>query len=142
MHSSLRKLLASGILVLIQFAVNAQEQVTFKIQYLPGKTYKTTSISTVNVEMDFKGDTAKLNQATAAGLKLPMLMEMVQDFSMTTKAGSLRADKRVPVTLTYDKVNLSQKMNGQELPKAGSSSFAGAKIEGSASDDGNCRLIQ
>ena len=140
MQSPLLKLLASAILVLIQFLANAQEQVTFKVQYFPGKTYKTTTVSSANVEMNFKGDSAKLKEAAAAGFKLPMLMEMLQEFSMTAKAGSLRADKRVPITLTYDKVNLTQKMNGQKLPKAGSSSFAGAKIEGSAGDDGKLQI--
>ena len=128
------RFLLIGVISLITFSSKAQQEVLFKVQYLPEKMYKSHMVNTTAMEMNFKGDSAKLKQMASNGLKLPMQMELVQNMDMVTKTGAIRTDKQIPITVNYDKVVVSQKLNGKEMPY--NDMLSGIKIEGRTKDGG------
>ncbi|NLR80372.1 hypothetical protein [Chitinophaga eiseniae] len=117
----------------------AQKKVLFKVAFAPDKTYKTTMTNLTDMEMMVKGDSAMIAQITAGGMKLPIMMQMHQDVATTTKTGTLRADKKIPLTITYDKLSITQSVNGQENTQ-NANPFANAVIEGTTMGDGKIAI--
>ncbi|MEJ6981541.1 hypothetical protein WG906_13830 [Pedobacter sp. P351] len=130
-----------GVFALITFISNhgfAQQEMLFRIKFLPNKTYSTVMVNDMKMEMDSSGDTVKRNQMEAKGLKLPMFIDMRQEMGLTTRTGSLTADKRIPVTISYDKMGVTMKMNGKEMQQP--NKFVGMKIKGHAAEDGRLKV--
>lgn len=128
-------LLLSGI---TQVA-SAQNKVLLKMALAPNKTYKTEIINVMDMEMTVKGDSAMMEQLSASGMKLPLIMQMNQNMGTTTKTGAQRADKKIPVQLTFDKMDVSQTVSGQQSSQ-NVNPFANAVVEGTTLDDGKISI--
>ena len=130
------KIFASSALVLFALAAKpsiAQQQVLFKIKFSPNKTYTMEMTNDMKMEMDLP-DSAMRSSVMAKGMKLPMHLDMLQEMSITTRTGAGAADGRIPVTISYDKVGTSVKMEGKEMKKP--DNLAGMKIKGHVAKDG------
>ncbi|ACU63412.1 DUF6263 family protein [Chitinophaga pinensis] len=119
--------------------VSAQNKVLLKISMDPGKTYKTQMTTIMDMEMTVKGDSAIINQLNASGMQLPIVMHMKQQFANTTKTGQQRADKKTPLTMTFDQMSMSQSVSGQETVQ-NENPFADAVIEGTTNGDGKISI--
>ncbi|MBW8683577.1 hypothetical protein [Chitinophaga rhizophila] len=129
-----RLLLLVLMLGITQFTI-AQKKVLLKMIMAPNKTYKTLMTNVMDMEMTVKGDSAMIAQITSSGMQLPIVMHMTQDMVVSTKTGAQGTDKKMPITMTYDKVSLKQSVAGQETIQD-TNPFADAVIEGSATADG------
>lgn len=118
---------------------SAQKKVLLKASMVPNKVYKTEMSNQMDMVMNMNGDSAMMEQLSASGMKTPMVMKMDQDMFMTTKTGALQADKRIPVTMTYDKINVTTNMGGQES-KQETNPFADAVIKGTTTGDGKINV--
>ncbi|WP_207429444.1 hypothetical protein [Pedobacter sp. SYSU D00535] len=112
----------------------SQKQVDFRMKFLPNKTYTTEMVNDMKMEMDFLGDTAKRNQMLSNGLELPMQMDMLQEMSLSTQTGQLTADRRIPLTISYNKMDVTMNMQGKEMKQP--NQFSGLKIKGYATESG------
>lgn len=127
------------LLIGITQASSAQKKVLLKMAFTPDKTYKTEIVNLMDMEMNVKGDSAMLAQIQASGMQLPIIMKMNQVLGTTTKAGAERADKKVPLLMTFDKMEVSQTVGGQESTQD-NNPFANAIIEGTALEDGKIAI--
>jgi len=126
-------------LTFIQQCCFAQNSVTIDIQHIPGKTYKTGLVQSIDMEMNFKGDSAILKALIDNGQQFPVIMKMSSEMALTTKAGARRADNKVPLVMTYDKININQTFNGEEVSQT-NNPFAGARVEGISLGDGKMQI--
>jgi hypothetical protein len=131
-------LLAIGFILISTQQSIAQKEILFQVKFKPNKTYVTDMVNTMQMEMDFDVDSAKRKQMEASGTKLPMHMNMLQDMTLSTKTGALAADKRIPMTITYDKVAITTTMNGKEMKQP--DKLVGMKIKGYATEEGKVSI--
>ena len=133
------RLLLLILLSSITQLTSAQNKVLFKISMDPGKTYKTQMANIMDMEMMVKGDSAMIKQILASGMQLPIVMHMTQHFATTTKTGSQQADKKIPLTMTFDQMSITQSVSGQETMQ-NENPFANAIIEGTTIGDGKISI--
>ncbi|MVT09492.1 hypothetical protein [Chitinophaga tropicalis] len=105
----------------------------------PDKTYKTLMTNLMDMEMTVKGDSAMINEIRARGMKLPIIMHMNQNMAITTKTGAQRADKKIPLTMTYDKFSIIQSVGGQETTQD-VNPFLNTVVEGTTMGDGKISI--
>ena len=125
-------LLAIGFIIISTQQSIAQKEILFQVKFKPNKTYITDMVNNMQMEMDFDVDSAKKKEMESTGMKLPMHMDMLQEMSLSTKTGAVEADKRIPMTMTYDKVGITMTMNGKEMKQP--DKFVGMKIKGYATE--------
>ncbi len=131
-------LLAIGFIIISTQQSIAQKEIQFQVKYKPNKTYITNMVNNMQMEMDFDLDSAKKKEMEGTGMKLPMHMNMLQEMTLSTKTGAAGADKRIPMTMTYDKVGITMTMNGNETRQP--DKLAGMKILGYATEEGKVSI--
>jgi len=131
-------ILAFLLVAFIHTSSFAQKNVLFKAKFLPDKTYTTEIVNDMKMEMNFDVDSAKRKQMLDGGVKLPMHIDMLQEMSISTKTGALTADKRVPLTISYNKMGMTIKMQGKETKQP--DQFVGMKIKAYATADGKLEV--
>lgn len=127
-------LLAIGFILISTQQSLAQNEVLFQVKFKPNKTYVTEMVNNIQMDMSFDTDSAKKKEMESKGMKMPMHMDMLQDMKLSTKTGALAADKRIPLTITYDKIGISMTLNGKEMKQP--DKFAGMQIKGFATEGG------
>lgn len=127
-------LLAISFIIISTQQSVAQNEVLFKVKFKPNKTYITEMVNNIQIDINFDIDSAKKKEMESAGMTLPMRMDMLQEMTLSTKTGTLAAEKRIPMTMTYDKVDISMIMNGKEMKQP--NQFVGMQIKGYATEDG------
>src|SRR5690606_29109776 len=123
-------LLAIGFIIISTQQSVAQNEVLFQMKFKPNKTYITEMVNNMQMDMDFDIDFAKKKEMEGTGVKFPMHMDILQEMTLSTKTGAAAADKRIPMTMTYDKVEISMTMNGKEMKQP--NKFLGMQIKGYA----------
>ncbi|MBP1650415.1 MAG: hypothetical protein H6Q26_572 [Bacteroidetes bacterium] len=118
---------------------NAQKKVLLNGSLSPNKVYKTEMNNQMNMVMNMSGDSAMMEQLSASGMKSPMTMTMNQGMFMTTKTGATQADKKIPVTITYDKMSVTTNIGGQENTQE-TNPFSDAVIKGTTEGDGKIKV--
>ncbi|MFD2163138.1 hypothetical protein ACFSJU_12100 [Paradesertivirga mongoliensis] len=131
-------LLAIGFSIISAQPSIAQKEILFQVKFKPNKTYVTDMVNNIRMEMDFDVDPAKKKEMEGTGMKLPMQMNMLQDMRLSTKTGAMQADKRIPMTMTYDKVGITMTMNGNEMKQP--DKFAGMTIKAYATEGGKVSI--
>jgi len=129
-------LLAIGFFIISIQQTVAQNEVLFQVKYKPNKTYITEMVN--NMQMDMNVDSAKKKQTESTGMKPPMHVNMLQEMTLSTKTGAVAPDKRIPLTMTYDKLDVSMTMNGKEMKQP--NKFVGMQIKGYASEEGKVNI--
>jgi hypothetical protein len=127
-------LLVIGFILISTQQSFAQKEIVFQVKFKPNKTYVTDMVNSMQMEMDFKVDSAKKKEMESTGMKHQMHMNMLQEMKLSTKTGALLADKRIPMTMTYDKVGITMTMNGKEVKQP--DNFAGMTIKAYATEAG------
>lgn len=127
-------LLAIGFIIISTQQSVAQNEVLFQVKFKPNKTYITEMVNDMQIDMDFDIDSTKKREMEGAGMLLPMHMDILQEMTLSTKSGAVAADKRIPMTMTYDKVEVSMTMNGNEMKQP--NNFVGMEVKGYATEEG------
>jgi hypothetical protein len=131
-------LLALGFITISTQQCIAQKEMLFLVKFKPNKTYITNMVNNMQMEMDFDVDSAKKKQMEGTGMKLPMHMNMLQEMTVSTKTGAIAADKRIPMTMTYDKVGITMIMNGKEMKQP--DKLVGMKIKAYVTEEGKVNI--
>lgn len=131
-------LLAIGFIIISTQQSVAQNEVLFQVKFKPNKTYITEMVNNTQMDMDFDIDSAKKKEMEGTGMKLPMHMDILQEMTLSTKTGAVAADKRIPMTMTYDKVEISMTMNGKEMKQP--NKFVGMQVKGYATEEGKVSI--
>jgi len=131
----MKKALSLAFLCFAAVIVNAQQGVLFKIKYIPNQLYQTETSSTMNMLMNFSGDTAKVNAVKASGVKLPMTMIGTSVMHMEVKSGAVKTGNVFPITFKYSDIKSKQVINDQEKdgppnPMQGLTIYGGSTIDG------------
>jgi hypothetical protein len=127
-----RLLLIVWLTVFIHCAYG-QQQVLLKGIILPNTVYKTQMTNNMDMEVTIKGDSATMAEMDASGMKNPVGMTIKQEVLSTIRSGAAKEDKRVPVTISYDKMNIHTNVGGQETTQD-DNPFANVEIRGFADD--------
>lgn len=131
-------LLAIGFIFISTQQSIAQDEIMFQVKFEPNKTYVTDMVNDMQMDMHFDVDSAKKKEMEGKGMKLPMNINMRQEMTLSTKAGALGADKRIPLAMTYDKMGITMTMNGKEVKQP--DKFAGMKITAFATEEGKLSI--
>jgi hypothetical protein len=128
------------VLISISFTrIYAQQGFIFKIKYLPNRHYTTMMQMDMNMDMDFKGDSAILEKIKASGTKVPMAMTNSTKMEMSINTGALKPANAFPITFNYSGVESKVSVNGDEKVSP-PSPIIGQTIYGEYTTDGKMRL--
>lgn len=105
---------------------------------VPNKVYKAQLINEMEMEMAIKGDSAMMAEMETSGMKSPITMLLKQDMLTTTKTGQQRPDKKIPLTVTYDKMDITTTIAGNEMNQP--NPFADVEIRGTTTGDGKISI--
>lgn len=115
--------------------ISGQQKVLLKGIMAPNKVYKTQMANQMEMEMTLNGDSATMAEMAASGVKSPITMQIKQEILSSTKTGTQRPDKKIPLTVTYDKMSTSTTIAGNETSQPGNP-FANVEIHGTTMGDG------
>jgi hypothetical protein len=132
----MKKILYLFFVLLIAFEVRAQQNVVFKIKYLPNHTYAgSINLGTV-FKVDLSGDTAVLAKMKSEGLSSPLAMNMDMKMSGTTKTGESGTNQAFPIKMDFKFGNVSADLNGKNIPVPSAKLGQGVSIYGHVGSDG------
>jgi hypothetical protein len=89
------------LFLLPAFTLQAQQNVVFKIKYLPNHTYDGAISMGMVIHVDLSGDTAILAKMKAQGMTPPLTMTMDMKMNGATKTGGPGANQAFPITMGY-----------------------------------------
>lgn len=133
------RLLLCFLLVIAFQSTSGQQKVLLKGIMLPNKVYKAEMANNADMLMTVKGDSATMAEIATSGMQSPINMTIKQDIFMTTKTGAQQADKKIPVTMTYDKMTMSTNIAGKETSQD-TNPYADATIHGTTMGDGKINI--
>jgi hypothetical protein len=105
-----------ALLVLSFSQLRAQEGIIFKIKYLPGHTYQTTTNLKMKVLVNLNGNKEVLDKLKSQGIKQPVNADVLIGFKGNINSGALSADNSFPVNIEYKIDTISVNANGRDLP--------------------------
>ncbi|GEM_PF-485873 len=135
----MKKLLLLILISTLFIRVNAQQNFIFKIKYIPNRHYTTIMQMDMNMDMDFKGDSAILEKIKASGTKVPMVMVSSTKMEMNIHTGALKPANTFPITFNYSNVASKISVNGDEKVSP-PSPIIGQTIYGEYSTEGKIQL--
>ncbi|WCT12319.1 hypothetical protein [Mucilaginibacter jinjuensis] len=117
------------------FNVQAQQQVLFKIKYLPNHSYTSTSNISINIVMNVDSPQTAIDKIKAQGVQLPMIMKGENRMAFEVKTGSDDSKKIFPIVLKYTDASATRSIAGVVVPDApnplkGQSIYAHGNAEG------------
>lgn len=118
---------------------SGQKKVLLKNVMAPNKVYKAQLTNQTEMEMTVKGDSAAMAEMETSGMKSPITMLVKQDMLITTRTGAKRPDKKIPLTATYDKIDISTSIAGNETNQH-TNPLANVEIQGTTMGDGKISI--
>ncbi|OCX50550.1 hypothetical protein BEL04_22500 [Mucilaginibacter sp. PPCGB 2223] len=106
-----------AILFAAALSANAQNEVLFKMKMLPNHQYSANMKMNMDMEMNYEGTGAAMDQLKASGMKMPMLMQMETGIQSEMKTGAVNAKKEFPFSATIITLPSKMTMNGQASPE-------------------------
>ena len=126
-------------LLLLASQLQAQQNLVFKIKYMPNHTYAGVITMGMVVHVDLSGDTAVLAKMKSQGLSSPLALNMDMKMDGTTKTGAPGANQAFPIKMAYKVGNLSLDLNGNSIPIPSEKLGNGVSIYGHVGADGNIK---
>ena len=123
-------------LLLLALKVEAQQNVVFKMKYLPNHTYAGAISMGMVVHVDLSGDTAVLAKMKSQGMSSPLAMNMDMKMEGATKTGAPGAIQAFPISMGYKFDNMSLDLNGNSIPMPTEKLGAGVSLYGHVGADG------
>jgi hypothetical protein len=111
----MKKLIYLSIL-LFAFKAEAQQSITFKLQYLPNHNYNGTVSMDMNCNITLKGDTQTMNKLTAQGIVQPIALNVGMKMIGNIKTGSPDVKSVFPLTMNYKIDTMSLTLSGKTIP--------------------------
>ena len=126
-------------LVFLAFQIQAQQNLVFKIKYLPNRSYDGAITMGMVVHVDLSGDTAILAKMKSQGLSSPLALNMDMKMDGTTKTGAPDGNQTFPIKMGYKVGNLSLDLNGNSIPIPSEKLGNGVSIYGHVGPDGKIK---
>ncbi len=126
-------------LFFLALQLRAQQNVVFKIKYLPSHVYAGTITLGLDFKVNLSGDTAVLAKLATQGLTPPIAAKMDMKMEGTSKTGAVTANKDFPISMGYKFDGLSMELNGNSIPIPTEKLGDGVNIYGHVGLDGKIR---
>ena len=126
-------------LVLLALQLHAQQNVVFKIKYLPNHTYNGAITMGMVVHLDLSGDSAVLAKMKSQGLSSPLTVNMDMKMNGTTKTGAPGDNHAFPITMGFKFDNMSLDINGKSIPVPTEKLGNGVSVYGHVGADGKIK---
>lgn len=127
------------LLLLIVFKAEAQDGIQFKISYMPGYSYQTSTALKFKINPHLSGDTAIINKIKAQGIQQPINLDIGMNVKTSVNTGKLMADKSFPITFNKGDAEINGTINGQVIPIPSHPSN-GSRIYAHSMKDGTYRV--
>ena len=124
------------ILLLSAFTAQAQQNVAFKIKYLPNHSYDGTVTLGMVFHVNLSGDSAIISKIASQGITQPIAMNMNMKMSGNTKTGAVAAGQMFPITIKYKFDDMTAELNGNSVPIPTDKLGEGVSIYGHAGANG------
>lgn len=111
----MKKNLITAPLIALSCAAFAQDGTIFRLGFLPNHSYKTSTVSDMNMTVNISGTPQEMAKMKAGGTKFPMLVHMVNNVDCSMVTGQKTADESFPTQFHYDNLNTSITVNGKEV---------------------------
>ncbi|MGW9687267.1 hypothetical protein [Flagellimonas sp. 2504JD1-5] len=102
--------------LILSVCLNAQESFVFKYEFVPNKKYTTQMETNMSGLMDMQADEATLQKMAENGMELPIRMKQKTSANLTSITGARNSAGEIPVTLSYDKMEMEMSMNDEPVP--------------------------
>lgn len=112
----MNKYLLLTFFLVLSLCLNAQESFVFKYEFVPNKKYTTQMETNMSGLMDMKADEATMQKMAENGMELPIKMKQKTSANLTSVTGDKDSVGDIPVTLSYDKMNIEMFMNDEPVP--------------------------
>src|ERR1700722_8487202 len=126
-------------LVFLALQLQAQQNVVFKIKYLPKHNYDGAITMGMVVHVNLSGDTAVLAKMKSQGLSSPLALNMDMKMDGATKTGAADGNQIFPIKMGYKVGNLSLDLNGNSIPIPSEKLGNGVSIYGHVGPDGKIK---
>jgi len=103
-------------LLLIVIKAEAQQEVTVKIKYEPGRTYDALLSLNLNCSINASGDSDMIKKITSKGLTLPLSLTLGGKIGFQGKTGALAADNSFPFSMNFKINSADLALNGNSIP--------------------------
>jgi len=123
-------------LVFLALQLQAQQNVVFKIKYLPNHVYAGAITMGFDIKANLSGDTATLKKMAAQGITQPLALSMNMKMEGATKTDAPGTNGNFPIKIGYKFDNLSLELNGNAVPMPTDKLGEGVNIYGHVSADG------
>ncbi|MGZ3754866.1 MAG: hypothetical protein ACXVAY_09975 [Mucilaginibacter sp.] len=107
------RIIFSFLLISILLKANAQENITYKIKYLPEHQYTYEQTSNSVIELELKGDKEATIKLQMSGLGDHVTIEMDHHKSFTINTGVLNKDKKYTFVIKYSDIYDNAIANGE-----------------------------
>ena len=134
----MKKILSLTLSCLSSFCFS-QNEVKFTYSFQPNTTYITETTSLVKSTIAIEADEAMMEQLKSNGMELPMIMEQKSTFVLSNRTENLNEAGDLPLTMTYDKMEMEMSMNGNSMPQQ-PNPFEGSEIKATFLADGTMRF--
>jgi hypothetical protein len=112
----MKKILFFGLLLLTINLVKAQDEVLFKIKYLPSHNYQFSGGGTVALQTDLSANKDIASKLAAQGITQPINAVIEFDVKGITTTSAINADKVIPLVMNFSTPTISGTMNGKSIP--------------------------
>ncbi len=134
----MKKYLLLTAALVLSISLSAQDSFIFKYEFTPNSKYTTQMETNMTGLMDMKADEATMQKMAKNGMELPIKMKQKTSASLTSLTGDKDAAGDIPVTLSYDKMNMEMSMNDEAVPVP--NVFEDTKIFGKYSSTSKLRI--
>jgi hypothetical protein len=134
----MKKILFVSILLLTFNFVKAQNEVLFKVKYLPSHTYQFNGGGTFAVQTDLSSNKEIASKLAAQGITQPINAVIQFDIKGKTTTYTINADKVIPLIMNFSTPTISGTVNGKPIPIPSKS--ANSIIYGHVDANGNLNV--
>lgn len=119
--------------------LKAQNEVLFKIKYLPGHNYKGVVSMDIKCNVTLSGDDKVIEGLKKQGIAQPIAFNMGMNMTGDINTGSTAASKIFPLTMNYRIGQLNASINGKDIPMPAKVTSTDVIIYGHVGADGKLK---
>ncbi len=126
------------LLLLAVAEVKAQESVTFKMKYAPGRNYNGTMQMNMDCKAALSGDSQVIEKLSQQGITQPISFSMDMKMAGVTQTGPADVNNTFPLTMNYKIDQIGANLNGNAIPMPANTA-GDIKVYGHVGPDGKLK---
>jgi hypothetical protein len=135
----MKKIILTFLLIFSFAYSKAQESFLFHLKYIPDHLYELAISTDMNMEINFSGDSAIIENMKESGMKSPMVMASKKTMNVDITTGAIKTDNYFPISIYYKDIISKNVVNGAESATP-QNPLEGKKILGRYSTDGKMQI--